>query len=68
MNGPVTSSGTTMLQFAFSTLKTDAVTLRFEGIEDSSDTMVIGRDIVNALVLILKFMDKGVQWDEQLPV
>lgn len=65
MNGSVTSSGSTMVQFVFSKLKSESViTHRFEVIKDSKDAMVIGRDLMSALGLILNFKDKVVQWDE----
>ncbi|KAI9981470.1 hypothetical protein PInf_009222 [Phytophthora infestans] len=69
MNGSVTSSGTTMVQFVFPKLKADSVvTHRFEVIKDSSDAMVIGRDLISALGLILNFKGKVVQWDENQEV
>lgn len=54
-----------MVQFVFPKLKADSVvTHRFEVIKDSSDAMVIGRDLISALGLILNFKGKVVQWDE----
>lgn len=65
MNGSVFSVGTTVVQFKFPKLKADpSITHRFEVIEDSSDAMVIGRDLMNALGLFLNFKDKTVQWDD----
>ncbi|OWZ03089.1 Pol Polyprotein [Phytophthora megakarya] len=65
MNGSVTSNGTIVAQFLFPDLKCDTIiTHRFEVINDSKDTMIIGRDIMNELGLILNFKDKVVQWDD----
>ncbi|POM60314.1 Gag-pol fusion protein [Phytophthora palmivora] len=59
MNGSVTSSCTTMVQFIFPTLNTGSVTTdSFDVIDDSHDAIVIGRDIMNALGLILNFKGK----------
>lgn len=62
MNGSVASSGTTMVQLVLPTLKSDSViTHRFEVITDGHDAMIIGRDIMNALGLVLNFKEKTVQ-------
>lgn len=57
----MTSMGTTVVQFKFPKLRADSsITHRFKVIEDSSDAMVIGRDLMNALGLILSFEDMTV--------
>ncbi|KAG6611434.1 Pol Polyprotein [Phytophthora cinnamomi] len=65
MSGKVNSNGTTVAQFLFPQLKADTIiTHRFEVIDDSSDAMIIGRDIMNELGLILNFKDRVVQWED----
>ncbi|OWZ20899.1 hypothetical protein PHMEG_0004627 [Phytophthora megakarya] len=59
-NGSVTSNGTIVAQFLFPDLKTSTIiTHRVEVINDSRDTMIIIRDIMNELGLILNFKDKS---------
>ncbi|DBA01578.1 TPA: LOW QUALITY PROTEIN: hypothetical protein N0F65_011549 [Lagenidium giganteum] len=65
MNGTVTSNCSTMVRFRFSKLNPKAViTHRFEVINDSHDSMEIGRDLMQSLGIIINFKDKLVQWDE----
>ena len=67
MRGAVPSNGTVVTQFFFPQLKPDTIiTHQFEVIKSSSDNMVIGRDVMNALGLILNFKDRLVQWDDCL--
>ena len=52
----VSSSGTPVAQFHFVKLETvSIITHRFQFIEDSKDTMVIGRYLLQTLGLIIKF-------------
>ena len=61
--GSITSIGTVVTKFFFPQLKPDNITThQFEVINDSSDSIVIGRGIMNALKF--NFKDKGVQWEE----
>ena len=65
MSGIVTSSGSTVAQFTFPQLRTDTfITHRFEVMNDCTDAMIVGRDLMNALGLILDFKEKLIQWDD----
>ena len=65
MSGTVTSSGSTVAQFTFSYLRSDtAITHRFEVISDCTDGMIVGRDLMNALGLILNFKEKLIMWED----
>ncbi|CAI5724997.1 unnamed protein product [Peronospora destructor] len=65
MSGIVTSSGSTVAQFTFPQLRSDTViTHRFEVINDCTDAMIVGWDLMNALGLILDFKKKLIKWDD----
>ena len=65
MSEMVTSSVSTVAQFTFSQLRSDTViTHRFEVMNDCTDAMIVGRDLMNALGLILDFKEKIIQWDD----
>ncbi|OWY95435.1 Pol Polyprotein, partial [Phytophthora megakarya] len=64
VGGQVKSNGTAVVQFRFPHLNpTTKVTHRFAVLAQSADQIVIGRDLVNALGLVLNFKEKIVQWD-----
>ena len=56
MRGAAPSNGTVVTQFCFPQLKSDTIIMhQLEVITFSSDNMVIGRDVMNALRLVLIF-------------
>ncbi|KAJ8514178.1 hypothetical protein ON010_g18707 [Phytophthora cinnamomi] len=65
MSGKVNGNGTTVAQFLSPQFKADTIdTHGFKVIQDSSDAMIIGRDITNELGLILNFKDRVVRWED----
>ncbi|KAJ0408806.1 hypothetical protein P43SY_000702 [Pythium insidiosum] len=65
VNGSVESSGSMVIQFRFPELQPSVkITHRFEVVSQSQDLMVLGRDVLEALGIVLNFRTKTVQWDE----
>ena len=59
MSGTVIASGSIVTQFTFPQLRHDTViTQRFEVINDCTEAMILGRELMNALGLVLDFKEK----------
>ena len=69
-DGDVYSDGQVTCQFKIPSAKPhETITHTFEILKNSSDEMIIGRDLLSALGMILNFKDLYIEWDgSKIPV